>query len=81
MPKLTDNSSRRVAVNVNLTVGMLEHLDALAEQQGISRSALIRKAIEQVMEDVEDGMISLARLHDESDPLVPWEQVKREAGL
>ena len=81
MPKIKDNSTRRVAVNVNLTVGMLEHLDALAESQGMSRSAFIRQAIEQTMQDVEDGMISLARLQDENDPLVPWEQVKREAGL
>lgn len=81
MPKITDNSTRRVAVNVSLTVALLEHLDALAQEQGLSRSALIRGAIERMIEDADDIAVSEARLNDPSDPWVPWEQVKAEAGL
>jgi len=81
MPKITDNSTRRVAVNISLSVGLLEHLDELAAREGISRSAYIRAAIERMMEDADDIAVSEARLKDENDPWVPWEQVKAEAGL
>ncbi|MBU0610694.1 MAG: ribbon-helix-helix protein, CopG family [Armatimonadetes bacterium] len=81
MPKITDNSNRRVAVNISLSVGLLEHLDALAATEGLSRSAYIRAAIERAMEDADDIAVSEARLKDESDPWVSWEQVKAEAGL
>jgi predicted DNA-binding protein len=78
MPRITNNQVRRVAVNVNLTVGMLEQLDALAEAQGLSRSALMRQAIEQLIEDMDDIAVSEARLKEER---IPWEVVKAEAGL
>lgn len=50
MPKVTDNNSRRVAVNVSLPVGLLEQVDRFAEERGMSRSAFIRMCIEQAME-------------------------------
>lgn len=81
MPKITDNSTRRVAVNISLSVGLLEHLDALAAGEGVTRSAYIRAAIERAMEDADDIAVSETRLKDENDPWVPWEQVKAEAGL
>lgn len=81
MPKITNNSTRRVAVNISLSVGLLEHLDALAASEGRSRSAFIRAAIERMIEDADDIAVSEARLKDPNDPWVPWEQVKAEAGL
>jgi predicted DNA-binding protein len=81
MPKITDNAQRRVAVNVNLTVGLLEQMDALAAQQGKSRSAFMRQAIERMIEDADDIAVSEARMKDAGDPWVPWEQVKAEGGL
>jgi predicted DNA-binding protein len=81
MAKVTGAEARRVAVNVNLTVGLLERIDRLAETAGVTRSALIRQAIEDMLEDAEDIAISEARLADEDDPLVPWGQVKVEGRL
>jgi len=80
MGKVTSTEARRVAVNVNLTVGLLDRLDRLAERSGMSRSALVRRAVERVLEDAEDAAISETRLQDADDPLVPWRQVEAEAG-
>lgn len=58
MPKITDNSTRRVAVNVSLTVALLEHLDALAQEQGLSRSALIdRRRVRRAGDDRRAGVL------------------------
>jgi predicted DNA-binding protein len=81
MAKGTSTDSAHVAVNVDLTVGLLERIDRLAESAGVTRSALIGQAIEDLLEDAEDIAVSEARLADEDDPLVPWERVKAEAGL
>jgi predicted DNA-binding protein len=81
MPKVTKPEARRVAVNVNLTVGLLDRIDRLADSTGQSRSALIRQAVERLLEDAEDVAVSEARLQDADDALIPWEKVKAEAGL
>ena len=81
MAKAADTGSRRVAVNVNLTVGLLDRIDRLAESSGSTRSALIRQAVEDMLEDAEDIAVSEARLADPDDPLVPWEQVRAGARL
>jgi predicted DNA-binding protein len=81
MVRTTKIEARRVAVNVNLTVGLLERIDRVADESGISRSALIRQAIERMLEDGEDVAVSEARLRDADDPLIPWAQVRAEAGL
>jgi predicted DNA-binding protein len=77
--RTTNTDSERVAVNVDLTAGLLERIDRLAESAGVTRSALIRQAIQDTLEDAEDIAVSEARLADEDDPLVPWERVKAEA--
>jgi metal-responsive CopG/Arc/MetJ family transcriptional regulator len=81
MPKITNAEARRVAVNVNLTVGLLEQIDRASESYGLSRSAFIRQAVERVLEDADDIAVSEGRLQDASDPVIPWRQVKAEAGL
>jgi metal-responsive CopG/Arc/MetJ family transcriptional regulator len=74
MPKIVNNADRRVAVNVNLTVGLLEQVDRYVAERGLSRSALIRD----LLEDAMDIAISEERL---KEPRIPWETVKAEAGL
>ena len=81
MAKATSTETRRVPVNVHLTAGLLVRIDRLAERTGRSRSALIRQAVERLLEDAEDLAVSEARLQDPDDAVVPWEQVKAEAGL
>jgi predicted DNA-binding protein len=81
MAKAASAEARRVAANVNLTAGLLDRIDRLAESTGRSRSAVIREALEHLLEDAEDIAVSEARLRDADDELVPWEEVKAEAGL
>ena len=45
------------------------------------RSALIRQAVERLLEDVEDIAVSEGRLQDADDKLIPWDQVKAEGEL
>ena len=81
MPRVTSPQARRVAVNINLSVGLLQQVDELAENLGTSRSALIRQSLEQTLEDAMDIAVSEARRQDPNDRLIPWEQVKAEMGL
>lgn len=81
MPRVTDPQARRVAVNINLSVGLLQQIDDMAENLGTSRSALIRSAIEQILEDASDIAVADARTADPNDVLIPWEHVKAEMGL
>jgi len=74
MANATSTDTGRVAVNVDLSVGLLERIDRLAESTGVTRVALIRQAVEDLLEDAEDIAVSEARLADAEDPLVPWEQ-------
>jgi mRNA interferase RelE/StbE len=79
MARVTSTEARRVAVNVNLTVGLLDQIDHLADSAGVSRSALIRQAVERMLEDADDVAVSEARLRDANDPLVPWKRLKGSA--
>jgi predicted DNA-binding protein len=81
MAKAPETGVEQVRVNIALAVGLLEQVDRMAEDLGVSRSALIQQAVERMVEDAEDVAVSLARLQDPDDPEVPWEEVKAEAGL
>lgn len=53
-------------------------LDAAARQLQRSRAAVIRQAVEQYLEDFDDLSVALDRLRDPSDPVLDWDQVRRE---
>lgn len=74
IPKVTDNSNRRVAVNVVLPVRLLEQVDQYVAERGLSRWALIRD----LLGDAMDIAVSEERLKEQR---IGWEAVKAEAGL
>lgn len=78
MSSLSNPGCRCVAVKVSLSVDLLQELDRLAETLGLSRSELIRQAIERTLEDADDIAVSEARMADANDGVVPWAQVKAE---
>jgi predicted DNA-binding protein len=84
MAKVQDPERRRVAVNVSLDLGLLSRLDAAAEREGTTRSALLRRLLAQALEDeeTEDALLAAAaeEAHDDPDNQehVPWEQVKAD---
>ncbi len=81
MPSTNRGRRSDVAVSVDLSSALLAQLDEAAARQGLSRAEFIRQAVEQALEDAEDAAVSIARLQDAADPLVPWDEVKRAAGL
>ena len=57
---------------------LAEVLDAVAAQLKSSRAGVIRQALESYLEDFDDLSVALHRLRDPSDPVLDWDQIKRE---
>ncbi len=65
-------------ITARLPEELMQSLDAVVLASGRPRSELIRKAIEAYVEDYKDLSLALDRLRDPSDPVLDWEDVKRE---
>ena len=57
---------------------LAESLDAAAAQLKRSRADVIRQALEKYLEDFDDLSAALDRLRDPSDPVLDWDEVRRE---
>ena len=57
---------------------LAEALDAMATQLRRSRADVIRQALERYIEDFDDLSVALDRLRDPSDPVLDWDEVRRE---
>ncbi len=55
-----------------------EALDAAAATLNRSRAEVIRQALESSLEDFDDLTVALERLRDPSDPVLDWDEVRRE---
>ncbi len=55
-----------------------EALDAAAAALNRSRAEVIRQALESYLEDFDDLTVALERLRDPSDPVLDWDEVRRE---
>ena len=55
-----------------------EALDAAAAALKRSRAEVIRQALERYLEDFDDLTVALERLRDPSDPVLDWDEVRRE---
>ena len=53
-------------------------LNAAAAHVGSSRADVIRRALETYLEDFEDVSVAAARLQDDSDPVLEWDEVRLE---
>ena len=53
-------------------------LDAAAVVLKRSRADLVRQALEQYLEDFDDLSVAVERLGDPSDPVLDWDEVKRD---
>ena len=53
-------------------------LDAAAATLKRSRAEVIRQALESYLEDFDDLTVALERLRDPSDPVLDWDEVRRE---
>ncbi len=57
---------------------MVEALDSAAAVLNRSRADVVRQAVERYLEDFDDLSVAVERLRDPSDPVLDWEEVKRE---
>ena len=53
-------------------------LDEAAAELKRSRADIIRQALERYLEDLDDLSVALERLHDPTDPVLDWDQVRHE---
>ena len=74
----TERHVRMSKVSAHLPDVVLESLDAAAAKLDRSRAEIIRQAIERYLDDFDDLSIALERLADPNDPVLDWDQVKRE---
>ena len=57
---------------------MIEALDAAAALLKRSRADVVRQALERYLEDFDDLSVALERMQDPSDPVLDWDEVKRD---
>ena len=57
---------------------LVEAVDVAAARLNRSRADVIRQALERYLEDFDDLSVALERLQDPSDPVLDWDEVRRE---
>ena len=65
-------------ITARLPDTVVDALDAAASQLKRSRAAIVRQAVERYLEDIDDLSIAVERLRDPNDPVLDWDQVRRE---
>jgi transposase len=70
--------STMTQITARLPDKLVHEIDEAARRLKRSRAEVVRLAIEYYLEDFEDLRLGLERLQDPSDPILDWEDVKRE---
>ena len=65
-------------ITARVPTALIEALDAAAAQLNRSRAQIVRQALERYLEDYDDLAVALERLRDPSDPVLDWDEVRRE---
>ena len=76
---MTSRNSRQPLhrISADLPESLVASLDRAARQLNRSRSAVIRQAIEDYLEDFDDLTVAMERLRDPTDLVYAWDQVRR----
>lgn len=65
-------------VTARMPEDLVAQLDATARRLNRSRAEVLRQAIESYLEDHEDLRVAMERLQDPTDPVLDWDEVRRE---
>jgi len=65
-------------VSARLSDDLVKGIDEAARQMHRSRADVIRLAIEYYLDDTEDLRLAMDRLKDPADPVLDWDEVKRD---
>ena len=57
---------------------LARQIDSVAARLNHSRAQVVRQALEYYLEDLEDLRLGLERLSDPADPILDWDEVRRE---
>ena len=57
---------------------LAREIDAVAVRLKRSRAQVVRRALEYYLEDLEDLRLGLERIQDPADPVLDWDDVRRE---
>ena len=57
---------------------LVEEIDRAAQRLQRSRAEIVRQAVEYYLDDLEDLSLGLERLQDPSDPILDWDDVRRD---
>ena len=68
----------KTQITARLPGTVVDSLDAVAHRLKRSRAELVRRAVERYLEDFGDLSLAVDRLRDPSDPVLDWDQVRRE---
>lgn len=65
-------------ITTRLPDTIVDALDTVASRLRRSRAEIVRQAVERYLEDLEDLEVASERLQDPKDPVLDWDQVRRE---
>jgi transposase len=75
---MTLRSFKMPQVSARLPSDLIEQMDRAADRLHRTRAEMVRQAVEYYLNDIEDLHLGLERLQDPADPLLDWDEVRRE---
>ena len=73
-----DITETKTQITARIPTTVVNALDAAARRLKRSRAEIVRQAVERYLEDFEDLSVAVERLRDPSDPVLDWDEVRRE---
>ena len=73
-----DIAEAKTQITARLPNAVVSALDATARRLRCSRAEIVRRAVERYLEDFDDLSVAVDRLRDPSDPVLDWDQVRRD---
>ena len=64
-------------ITVQVPDELAQDLDAAATALNLSRAEVVRQAVADYLEDYYDASVATARLHNAADPVLDWDEVRR----
>lgn len=67
-----------IQITARIPDDLVSSLDEAARELRKSRAEVVRAAIEMYLAEYEDLAVAVSRLRDPSDPVLDWEEVRRD---
>ena len=67
-----------IQITARVSDDLARQIDEAAARLKRSRAQVVRQALEYYLEDLEDLKLGIERLQDPADPILEWDDVRRE---